>query len=248
MDTPSYIAKNTDELFDNAPENIQDLFANGDVDATVEALIKKYTIKQTSETALSNVISFLLIGAIAPEDGAQALQEVAGIEENDILAVATDLDQGILKKSGITLFSKSPEEIKVLEFQGTKTKEELRQELLKTTKRESGFEKDQSKPAAKKSAVVIAPGSRAQLLEQLQVLETIPNDDEIGNRLSHIQTQIAALKKQEEDNTLDSKIALKSFLFGEKGKETADPTIPKATFSIPPTRYNVDPYREVDTV
>lgn len=245
METPPYIAKNTDELFDNAPENIQDLFANSDVDQATDAIVKKYSISPTSQTALSNVISFLLIGAILPEDGAQALQEVAHIREDDLLAVATDLDQGILKKGGITLFSKSAGEVKVLEFQGSKTKEELRKELLDTTKRESGLEKNQGTPIVKKPAMVITPGSRAQLLEQLQVLDTIPNDDEISSRLTHIQAQIASLKKQEEDNSLDSKIALKSFLFGEKGRETADTSINKATFSIPPTRYNVDPYREV---
>lgn len=248
MDTPTYIAKNIDELFDKAPENIQDLFANGDVDAAVEEIVKKYSIKNTSQTALSNVISFILIGAIQPDDVSQALQEVAGVKEEDVLSVATDLEQGILAKAHIALFIKSKDEVKTLEFQGTKGKEELRKEILDTTKRESALEKNQATPAVKKSPVVITPGSRAQLLEQLQVLETIPNDEEINSRLSHIQTQIASLKKQEEDNSLDSKIALKSFLFGEKGTTTADSSINKATFSIPPTRYNVDPYREVDLV
>jgi lipid A disaccharide synthetase len=135
--------------------------------------------------------------------------------------------------------------MKTLEFQGEKTKEELRKELLDTTKRESGFAKDQSGKPQDKKTTVLAPGSRSQLLEQLQVLSSIPNDEEIEARLSHIQEQISAIKKQEDENTLDSKIALKSFMFGEKGKTLADATVSRATYSVAPTQYNVDPYREL---
>jgi hypothetical protein len=112
------------------------------------------------------------------------------------------------------------------------------------SKRESGINKDQSTPAPKKTTV-LKPGSRAQLIEQLQVLGTIPDDEEIGERLAHIQEQIGKIKKQEEDNSLDSKIALKSFMFGEKGKDVAETVVAHATYSVAPTQYNIDPYKEV---
>ena len=69
--------------------------------------------------------------------------------------------------------------------------------------------------------------------------------DEVALRLSHIQEQINSIKKTEADNTLDSKIALKSFMFGEQGKETVPAILKTSTYSVPPTRYNLDPYREV---
>lgn len=244
MDTPSYIAKNTEELFENAPNDIQDLILNGEVDQAVINLASKYKITVGNQTALSNVISFILIGAIEPENVVEALQDLVGVSTSDAVSIATDLEHSILEKARISLF-KSGGEVKTLEYQGTRSKEELRKELLDTTKRESGFVKNQSSPLAGKKPTVLAPGSRSQLVEQLQVLSSIPNDEEIAERLTHIQEQISAIKKQEEENSLDSKIALKSFMFGEKGKSIADPKISKATYSIAPTHYNVDPYKEV---
>ena len=243
MTTPSYIAKNTDELFDNAPELVQDLIADGEVDETTIILAANYQIPVGKQTALSNIISFILIGALLPEDVVQALEDLVLVSNDDAINIATDLEHSILEKARIHLFKKS-EDIKTLEFQGVRSKEDLRKELLDTTKRESGLTKNQGTKAGKKPTI-LAPGSRSQLIEQLQVLSSIPNDEEIAERLAHIQEQIGAIKKQEEENSLDSKIALKSFMFGEKGKSVADPRINKATYSVAPTKYNVDPYREI---
>jgi hypothetical protein len=139
--------------------------------------------------------------------------------------------------------------VKTLDFTGVASASQLREQILEKTRRDSGLVKNQASspaPTNDKKLVVLKPGSRTQLLEQLQVLGTIPNEDEISVRLAHIQEQISLMKKEEEDTSLESKIALKSFMFGEKGKAVADAAINKATYSIPPTKYNVDPYREID--
>ncbi len=246
METPSYIAQNQEELFDNAPTVIQDLITGGEADRVTAAISATYKIPTEAQTALSNVICFILIGALQPEDVLQALKEIVGASTADALTIANDLEKGILKTAGITLFKKSEEDIKSLEYQGEKTKDELRKLLMDTTKRESGLTKNQGKPdklGLKKT--VLAPGSRNQLLEQLQVLGTIPDDEEISERLKHIQEQIAAIKKQEEDNKLTSNIALKSFMFGEKGKEPVAAVLGPATYSVAPKEYNIDPYREI---
>ena len=244
MDTPSYIAKNHDELFDKAPAEIQDLIVSGEVDATTITIANNYKIPIGKQTALSNVISFILIGALLPDDVLQALQDLVDVSSEGAVHIATDLEHSVLEKARISLFKKSGE-IKTLEFQGQKTKEELRKELLDTTKRESALKKSPVPGTPIKTPTTITPGSRAQLLEQLQVISSIPNDEEIEERLKHIQEQLSTIKKQEDDNKLDSKIALKSFMFGEKGKEVATPTITHATYSVAPTSYNVDPYREI---
>ncbi len=245
MDTPSYIAKNTEELFDKAPSYIQNLILNGEVDAVVLTLANNYKLTVTEQAKLSDIISFILIGAIEPGNVVEALQDMVETTPETALHIAEDLEHSILEKARLSLF-KPQGDVKVLEYQGEKTKDELRKEILDTTKRDSGLKNNQAtpNPSAKKTTV-IAPGSRSQLLEQLQVLSSIPNDEEIAARLSHIQEQIETIKKQEEDNSLNSQIALKSFMFGEKGKEIADPTIKRATYSVAPTHYNVDPYREI---
>jgi hypothetical protein len=246
MSTPSYIANNLDELFEKASVEIQDLISDGEIEEATKTLSAAYKIDTAHQTPLSNIISFILIGAIDGDDVVQALQDLVEVSLDDAIHIATDLEHGILEKAHISLLKKSDGAIATLEFQGDKSKTELRKEILDTTKRESALAKSPVEGAAKKP-MVIKPGSRSQLLEQLQVLGTIPNDEEIASRLSHIQEQITALKKEEEDSSLNSRIALKSFMFGEKGKATADPTI-KTTYSVPPTRYTVDPYREVDEV
>ena len=244
MSTPEYIANNPEELFDNAPEHIQDLILSDEFDSTIITIATNYKIPVGKQEALSDIVSYILIGALQPDDVVQALQDLVDVTSEEAVHIATDLEHSILEKARISLFKKDGE-IKTLEYQGKKTKEELRKELLDTTKRESGLVKNQAGDPTKKTTTVITPGSRSQLLEQLQLLSSIPNDEEITERLKHIQEQIGAIKKQEDDNKLDSKIALKSFMFGEKGKEVADPTITHATYSVAPTRYNVDPYREI---
>ncbi len=242
MENPSYIATNIQELIENAPDVVLDIIDSDKILETTLALAETYSISTEKQVWLAKIINYTLIGAIQPEDVVQALQDLVDVNSEDALHIANDLEHSILEEARISLFKKNTE-VKKLEYQGNKTKEELRKQLLDTTKRESGLAKNQGKPGDKKP-IVLAPGSRSQLLEQLQVLSSIPNDEEIEARLAHIQEQIASIKKQEESNSLDSKIALKSFMFGEKGKEIADPNINRATYSVAPTRYNVDPYRE----
>lgn len=246
MSTPSYIATNLDELFEKTSVELQDLISSGEIEKATEELAKAYKITPEYQTPLSNIISFIIIGAIDSDDVVQALQDLVNVPLDDAIHLATDLEHGILEKAHISLLKKSDDAVATLEFQGDPTKTELRKDLLDTTKRESALAKSPVEGAPKK-VTVIKPGSRSQLLEQLQVLGTIPNDEEIATRLNHIQEQMKALKKEEEDGSLNSQIALKSFMFGEQGKTIADPTI-KTTFSVPPTRYTVDPYREVDEV
>jgi hypothetical protein len=246
MELPPYIAPNIEELLDNAQESVTDILAEDGVGGAVITLASNYKIPVGKQAALADVITYILIGALQPDNVVEALTDMVEVTGETAVKIATDLEHSILEKARISLLNPGVQpEIKTLEFQGQKTKEELRKELLDTTKRESGINKNQSSPADPKKTTVIAPGSRSQLLEQLQVLSSIPNDEEITERLKHIQEQIGTIKKQEEDHSLTSKIALKSFMFGEKGKDTADSTIIRQTYSVAPEKYNVDPYREM---
>jgi hypothetical protein len=283
MSTPSYISPNLEELFDQAPPEIQELIHGVDVNNTTAILGKSYQIPVSSYIALSNIISFLLIGALKPEDAVKAIIEMLNLTQDIAIKLATDLDKTILEKARISILGKSPKDMVTLTFQEGRSPVELRKEILDTTKRESGLFKEQSsaQPAAiitpiaaaiepqqasqpvpeAKPAVttppavtpssaippkksIITPGSRSQLLEQLQVLDDIPNDEEINDRLKKIQDQIAGMDKKDE-NILESKIALEEFM-PKEGDLTVIPASEKsATYSQAPTKYNVDPYREI---
>ncbi len=243
MSTPSYIASNIKELLAKAPEGVLNILSSDEIGTTVITLASNYNIPVGNQTALSNVIVYILVGALAPEDVLRALVELVEVDNETALKIANDLEHSILEKARISLSLKSGSDVKTLEYAGEKSKEELRKEIMDTTKRESGLNKTQTSGPQKKTTV-LTPGSRSQLLEQLQVIGSIPDDEEISERLKHIQEQISTIKKQEEDNTLHSNIALKSFMFGDKGKETVTPTLRPATYSVAPKEYNVDPYRE----
>lgn len=240
----SYLAPNSKELFEQSPEPIKSFIKGGEVNAAATALGQKYAIQIGLYQRLANTIAFIIIGAIQPKDIIIALTDGFSLNEEDATNLAKDMESTILEKArSITLGKEAPDTV-VLKFEGQRSPEELRKEILDTTKRESALVIPQTSGVPKKPTTA-APGSRSQLLEQLQILSAIPNDAEVEERLKKIQEQINSIKKKEDDNLLDSKIALKSFMFGEKGKEVVEAKVKTATYSVAPTHYNLDPYREL---
>lgn len=244
---PSYISENRKELFESAPADIKELIKGGEVKVVVTTLAEKYGLIVGQYNGLANIISYVLIGALDPKNVITAIKDILKLDDKTSNLIAQELETGIFQKAReITIGKqeKGEEPVAKLEFQGKKTPDELRKEIMDTTKRTSAINVPQTSGIPKKSTPM-TPGSRSQLLEQLQILGSIPKDEEIEARLKHIQEQISSIKKVEEDNSLQSNIALKSFMFGEKGKETAEAVMKTATYSVAPTHYNLDPYREV---
>jgi hypothetical protein len=254
---PSYITTNQEELFDAAPPEIQELIVGGEVEKTTAILGKSYKLPISSYIAFSNIISFILIGALKTEDVLIALEDILKLSPEDSYKLAQDLDKTILEKARIKILGKSTDEIVTLTFNKDHSAEELRKEILDTTKRESGFIKKQSKTEEKttnenptnktsfqKKSSIIIPGSHSQLIEQLQVLESIPNDEEIATRLNHIKEQLASLDKKD-PRELDSNIALKEFMSEERENGTVEAKQKTAPYSKAPTSYNIDPYKEI---
>lgn len=229
----------------DTPAEIKDLIRGGDVKGATTSLGEKYNVRIDKYIHLSNIITCILIGALLPINVIDALEKDLEITTKEATELAGDLERGILEKArALTQGKPIPQEVAVLEFKGEKTPDELRKEIMDTTKRDSPLTTPQASSPTKKTSV-ITPGSRSQLLEQLQVLSAIPNDEEVENRLKAIQEQINSIKKEESPDTLQSDIALKSFMFGEQGIETVPAILKTATYSVAPTRYNLDPYREV---
>lgn len=236
--------ENLQILFEQAPTDIKNLIKGGDVGDVTKNLGKIYNLPIGDYAKLSNIIICVLIGATDPKNVVSSLMSDLALSEEDATKIAQDLEKSIFEKARIITLGKDGKDVVTLQFKGERSPDELRKEILDTTKRESALVIPQTSGIPKKPAAA-APGSRSQLLEQLQILSSIPNDDEVAERLSKIQEQISSIKKKEDDNLLDSNIALKSFMFGEQGKETAEAVLKTATYSVAPTHYNLDPYREV---
>lgn len=236
------------ELTDNASDAVQDIILSDEIDKTTAILGKVYRLPISSYVLFKNVITLTLLGAVAPEDVVTALEEELRLSKEDAYKLAQDLEKSIFEKARIILIGKISSDVVNLEFESEGNKEELRKKIMDTTKRDSGFAKNQGSSVEKKS-VILTPGSRSQLLEQLQVLDAIPDDDEVASRLHHIREQIQALENQETDNSAPEVTPEDdALIFQNKGAGIVE-AVPKAIhYSKAPTKYNIDPYREVSEV
>jgi hypothetical protein len=251
MSNLSYIATNLDELFERSPSDIQAMITGEELNAATAILGKIYKLPVSSYVALENIISYILIGALKPEDTVRAIMDMLGLSEEDAYKLASDMEKSILEKARIKILGKPSNEMVTLTFGEGRTPQDLRKEILDTTKQESVFaKKDEAEevvmsmpsPTAPKKNVFAPAGSRTQLMEQLQILDTIPKDEEVEARLNKIREQITGTTPKE--NTMESPVALAEFMpNGDKSAVEAE-TKP-ATYSKAPTKYNVDPYREV---
>lgn len=245
---PSYIAKNQDELFDKASVDIQQLIEGGEVNNATAILGKAYDIPVSSYVALSNIISFILIGALKPENVVTAIVDILKLPQDQAFKLAEDLDKSILEKARVKILGKPEEDVVTLSFPEEGSKDELRKEILDTTKRESGFVKDQSAPqenTEQKKESYMSPGSHTQLLEQLQLIGQIPDDEEINSRLNSIKEQMAVIDSKSKNSLDSTNIPKANYLFGDKGTEIAPVEGKTSSYSKAPTKYNVDPYREI---
>ncbi len=244
---PSYVATNALEMFDQANPIVKDIFKSGEIDTVTTNIAEKYKIPVGSYIALSNVIAFVLVDALQPENVVKALHEMVLLPEDTAKSVGEDLEKGIFQKVRSLIIGKEP--VAELTFKGNNKDEALRKELLDTTKRESALTTPQSSGEPAKKASVITPGSRNQLLEQLQVLGTIPNDEEVESRLKHIQEQLANIQSKEEAKgdtpIIRQTVLVKAYDFGENADKAVQAVKQTAPYSTAPTKYNVDPYREI---
>lgn len=246
MSLPSYIASNPEELLDQAPKDIQEMIYGDAVNSATAVLGKIHKIPVGSYVALANIISCTLIGALKPEDVVRAIVDILGLSQDEAQNVALDMEKSILEKARIKVIGKSNADMVTLSFPEGRSPDELRKEILDTTKRDVSITNLQ----IPQNATVLmkggeAPtGSRTKLLEQLQILDTIPDDKEIEERLKKIQEQISNMKT-DTSRDLVSNVPLQEFMsnMGETGVVNA--SLKPASYSKAPVQYNVDPYREV---
>lgn len=236
-----------DKLIDQASPEVQTLIAGDDIGRTVAILGKVYGLPISSYILFENIITLTLLGAIAPINVVQAIIHDLQLSEERAFKMAEDLEKSIFEKARIVILGKPATDLVTLRFEGEGDKEELRKKIMDTTKRDSGFTKNQSTGAGKKG-LIITPGSRSQLLEQLQVLDAIPDDDEVAARLHHIREQIQALEDKKVGEGLQITPEDDALIFGKKGTDPVDPVPKAASYSRAPTKYNVDPYREISDI
>jgi hypothetical protein len=113
-----------------------------------------------------------------------------------------DMEKTILEKARIKILGKAPTDMVTLTFQEGRSPDELRKEILDTTKRGPIFRQKLRRKLRPKQPKTLSlnsptrstsikqnpkspvmPGSRSALMEQLKMLDTIPDDDEVAKRI-----------------------------------------------------------------
>jgi hypothetical protein len=254
MDTTQ---KHLEELFRLANPQVQTYLASNDLDGAVAILGKLHKLPVGSYLPLKNTIMLILLGAIVPAKAVESIENNCRISTDDAYAIAQDLEETIFQKVRLSILGDTTTQVKQITLSDTVSEDDLRKEILDTTHREptapvaptektekeATSEDQKTAPATTTPKTVLAAGTRSQLLEQLQVLETIPNDEEIEARLNHIKEQINTIESTSKETT-PTAVAV-SLGLQEHAGETVAAQAKTASYSKAPTEYNIDPYREV---
>ena len=239
----SDINQNTiQELIAKTSPAVQEILAGDEVNKSAATLGKLYNLPIPKYLPLKNTITLILLGAIDPSHAVDVLETSLGISHEQATKLAEDLDKSIFQKAHIKILGEAVGEIKTITLGNDPHPEELRKEILDTTKRESAIDVSPVTPNTPRPAKVITLGSRSQLMEQLDVLGNIPDDEEIQARLAHIQEQLRSMEPKEETPSVTPS-AEQNLTHG--GEVPVEPAPQAATYSKAPTKYNIDPYREI---
>lgn len=231
-------------LFEKASPEIQELLLSEEVNKASAVLGKLYSLPVSKYVPLKNLITLLLLGAIDPKDTVVSIQKMLDLDQETAFKLAQDMDKTILQKARVALMGEEVGEVKVLKVgeNAEDNKEELRKVILDTTKRESAIEKSPVSPNEKRPKKILVKGSHSELVEQLNLLGSIPDDEEIKARLENIRGQIKTVEEEEPQKPIPKE--LENALSGG-GQKVVAPRAHVATYSVAPTSYNIDPYREV---
>ncbi len=116
-----YIAENRKELFDSSSAEIKNLIKGGEVTALAKTIGQTYKLPIGEFELLSNLISFVLIGALEPKNVVLALMEGLQLSEEEATKIASDLEKSIFEKARMITLGKSGDEVTKLEYKGERT-------------------------------------------------------------------------------------------------------------------------------
>jgi hypothetical protein len=233
-------------ILQNASPEVQKVILEGHIDQETITLGEKYALRVDETVALKNIILLTLLGVIPTNEVEESLSKDVHLQKETMLALLHDIDSGIFEKARISLFGQEHEEgqeMRTITLGDDAEKDALREQIMAKTERESAIKTSPIENLAKppqesedKKPNEI-PGSRNELLEQLNVLNTIPTTEEVEERLSKIRAEIAHIEEEKVTTT-----ATEDTSSPEQPMATMAPEKEKINF---PTHYNIDPYREI---
>jgi hypothetical protein len=231
------------ELFKTAPNEIKEVILSDELNNAANNISENYKININLITDLKNIIILSLLGEITPENLALELKNKLFIGDEEVEQIIKYLDQSIFEKARLsigtsqkkeTVTEKKQTEIKEIKLSYDPVKEKLREQLMSHPLPKSNISKNEE----------IGEGSRDKLLEKLKVLEEIPNNEAVLNRLDAINKQIEEIKNKEAEEIGVEINETKAEEIKEEGETIVENKPKTAPYSKPPVSYNIDPYRE----
>ena len=123
-------------LFAQANKEVQVYLLSNELDNAIAVLGKIHTLQIGKYLPLKNIITLILLGAIDPKEAVSHIQTSCELGEDEAYTLAKDLDETIFQKVRLSIIGKSTEDVKQLILtDSTPSKDELRKEILDTTKR-----------------------------------------------------------------------------------------------------------------
>ncbi len=223
-------------LLETAPEEVRGVILNGDINSSIASLSVIYHLTIDEATAIQNTIVLTLLGIIPVAEVEGEITKHTSLSEPDRKNLLKDIDVGIFEKARVKLFGEEIEkgyEVRNLSVGEEKSKDELRAQIMshadRTPPAVSVPVKTTDVPPSPPAAPSL-PRSRDELLERMDVLNTIPKTEQVEERLAKIQAQSQVTRKVEQ----------------EEQKEVPLPEpLPEIKEKVVfPEEYNVDPYRE----
>lgn len=239
-------------LLEAAPEETRAFILGGDFDASILGITNKHALTVDEAVKVKNIALLTLLGAIPTDEVASALIQDVPLSGIAFEKLLRDIDSSVFEKVRISLFGEKHEEgrvVKKITLGNEEGREALREQIMMNAESAlkvspiKGYVPPQNKTLevkqagqepAKKESSITPSGSRSELLERLNILDTIPTNEEIQERLTNIRSkiiQVEQVKKQREEQASTTPA-----IVNDKKDEK-----PKLVF---PTRYSVDPYRE----
>lgn len=229
----------------DVPQEIIDYTKSQEFDATIRDLSTPHNLTVSQLLDIKTMVTEVLCGLQEPQGFITLLPKKLNLSTEASTALVHSIDDTIFSHArNITLgLPDTHKEVYTLTF-GGENKEELRDQILSATAKDSAITTPQvTVPTPDIRPQILASGSRSDLLEQLHVLDTIPDDAEVEARLNHIREQVAKTEEPVSSSPTLTQDALYALRSGSNDAVVA--TEKPASYSKAPTEYNIDPYREL---
>lgn len=221
------------KLYTKAPESIRNFITSKELDDAIIdiALLNKVNI--SNYAPLKNAAILVLLGATEPNDVENALEKTMSLSHDAAHTLTQALNTTIFERArGIVL--KGDTEVRAIKVAGSGEENKgLRNTIIDATKTPSI--NNPKATLGTQNAISSEPGSRTELMVQLELIGQIPKDEDVKDRLEKIRAQLQKANEGEV-NTVSKPIDT---------TEQVSEEAPIKAHQYFPKEYAVDPYREL---